>query len=122
MRNDEFWSVSVSVRNGEYNRVPRLFCIPGYEINIKKVKTELFKRYSNDIGKFYWTNSLFLNFIYTNKKGNTFILEEDAEIFDITRYLGRETYLSPDLYRNIGNKTSFDFLTQMVRANTEPNS
>lgn len=110
----EQWSVSNSARNAEGNRVPGLFCVPVYEIDTKQVKTELFKRYPNDLGGFNWIWSLFLNFIYTNKKNSTFILEEDAEIFDITRYLGKETYLSPDLYRSIGKYTSSEFLTQMV--------
>ena len=112
---NEKWSVSNSVINAEGGRVPRLFCIPVYEINTKQVKSELFKRYSNDLGRFNWIWSLFHNFIYTDKKKySTFILEEDAEIFDMTKYLGKEKYLSPDLYKSIGEYTSSEFLTQMV--------
>ena len=114
VREAEFWLAKHSVRNAEGKRVPELFTIPAYEIDIFSIRKDLRTQYRNLTGLYLWNFALIQNLIYKNSKNKYFILEEDAEIFGLTRYLGKETVFSPDIYFKIGDIISSDLMNLLI--------
>jgi hypothetical protein len=114
LRDGEFWLSKHSVRNAEAKRVPELFTIPAYEIDINNIRKAL-KASAGSLATLYlWNFSIIQNLLYCNSKKIYFILEEDAEIFGLTRYLGKQTYFSPDIYYKLGNYISSDLMNLLI--------
>jgi len=114
VREAEFWLAKHSVRNAEGKRVPELFTIPAYEIDIFSIRKALRTQYRSLTGLYLWNFALIQNLIYKNSKNKYFILEEDAEIFGLTRYLGKETVFSQDIYFKIGDIISSDLMNLLI--------
>ena len=114
VREAEFWLAKHSVRNAEGKRVPELFTIPAYEIDIFSIRKSLRTQYRSLTGLYLWNFALIQNLIYKNSKNKYFILEEDAEIFGLTRYLGKETVFSQDIYFKIGDIISSDLMNLLI--------
>lgn len=114
VRNDEFWLSKHSIRNANGKRVPELFTIPAYEINISDIRKALKASAGSITGLYLWNFSIIQNLLYYNTKGACFILEEDAEIFGLTRYLGKQTYFSPDIYYKLGKYISSDLMNLLI--------
>jgi hypothetical protein len=114
VREAEFWLAKHSVRNADGKRVPELFTIPAYEINIANIRKALKASAGSLTGLYLWNFSIIQNLLYYNTKGVCFILEEDAEIFGLTRYLGKQTCFSPDIYYKLGNYISSDLMNLLI--------
>ena len=114
LRDGEFWLSRHSIRNADGKRVPELFTIPAYEINIANIRKALKASAGSLTGLYLWNFSIIQNLLYYNTKGVCFILEEDAEIFGLTRYLGKQTYFSPDIYYKLGNYISSDLMNLLI--------
>lgn len=114
VREAEFWLAKHSVRNADGKRVPELFTIPAYEIDIFSIRKALRTQYRSLTGLYLWNFALIQNLIYENSKNKHFILEEDAEIFGLTRYLGKQTVFSPDIYFKIGDIISSDLMNLLI--------